>query len=280
MCVFVVQINEREQANKRGKRKKERVKVAIEIVSHTGVELGGQVDETRRHKQSDVHLNLNLKMDPHFRRAQETSSTLAPTLVSDSGGGSGGASASLLSGGGHNASGGAQVGDLEQRISVSLECFKTLLIEQSSAALALIDPSADIKHGGHEQAGRAANSNQQLGNRFLVDLNTLEGYNNTNRSLVKLATNETQPLGQGKWLDLVQLERKLPAIQSAYALEALNEHWQLVLVICYSLTAITSFILNIITVIVLARCQRSELRKYLINLSLSDLLMSLFSIRK
>lgn len=65
-----------------------------------------------------------------------------------------------------------------------------------------------------------------------------------------------------------------------YQLEALSEEWQLYLAIIYTLTAIASFILNIITVIVLWRCKRSELKKYLINLSVSDLLMSMFSIRK
>lgn len=63
-------------------------------------------------------------------------------------------------------------------------------------------------------------------------------------------------------------------------LEALSARFQVYLATLYSLTAITSFVLNVITVIVLWRSQKTELRKYLINLSLSDLLMSLFSIRK
>lgn len=65
-----------------------------------------------------------------------------------------------------------------------------------------------------------------------------------------------------------------------YRLEALSEPWQIFLASLYSLTAITSFVLNVITVIVLARYRHSELRKYLINLSVSDLLMSCLSIRK
>lgn len=69
-------------------------------------------------------------------------------------------------------------------------------------------------------------------------------------------------------------------MEPPYQLEALSEEWQLYLAIIYTLTAIASFILNIITVIVLWRCKRSELKKYLINLSVSDLLMSMFSIRK
>lgn len=71
---------------------------------------------------------------------------------------------------------------------------------------------------------------------------------------------------------------KSEAVQ--YQLEALSERWQIYLAIIYTFTAITSFLLNAMTVIVLARCRRSELRKYLINLSMSDLLMSLLSIRK
>lgn len=70
----------------------------------------------------------------------------------------------------------------------------------------------------------------------------------------------------------------LPEI--TYPLEALSEPWQTFLIILYSLTALTSVVLNVITVIVLSRCRRTELRKYLINLSMSDLLMSLFSIRE
>lgn len=69
-------------------------------------------------------------------------------------------------------------------------------------------------------------------------------------------------------------------LDTQYQLEALSERWQIYLAILYSLTAITSFILNVITVVVLARSHRCVLRQYLINLSMSDLLMSLFSIRK
>lgn len=68
--------------------------------------------------------------------------------------------------------------------------------------------------------------------------------------------------------------------EPVYQLEALGERWQIMMAIVYSLTAITSFALNVVTVMVLWRYRRSELRKYLINLSMSDLLMSLFSIRK
>lgn len=70
----------------------------------------------------------------------------------------------------------------------------------------------------------------------------------------------------------------LDQYDAPFQLEALNEEWQLYLTILYTLTAITSFLLNVVTVIVLSRGQRSELKKYLINLSVGDLLMSCFSI--
>lgn len=65
-----------------------------------------------------------------------------------------------------------------------------------------------------------------------------------------------------------------------YGLEALSGRWQIYLAVLYTLTAVTSFVMNIVTVIVLSRGRKSELKKYLINLSVSDLLMSMFSIRK
>lgn len=65
-----------------------------------------------------------------------------------------------------------------------------------------------------------------------------------------------------------------------YRLEALFDNCQTFLVVLYSLTAIASFLLNVITVVVLARSKGSELRKYLMNLSFSDLIMSLLSIRE
>jgi len=64
-------------------------------------------------------------------------------------------------------------------------------------------------------------------------------------------------------------------------LEAL-EFWpyQVILVILYSTTAFISLASNLITIIVLIKGDRisSELWKYLINLSVSDIAMSLFSI--
>lgn len=60
------------------------------------------------------------------------------------------------------------------------------------------------------------------------------------------------------------------------------EFWpyQVILIILYSATAFLSLASNLITIIVLLKGDRisSELWKYLINLSVSDIAMSLFSI--
>lgn len=66
----------------------------------------------------------------------------------------------------------------------------------------------------------------------------------------------------------------------AYPLEALGEFWQLFLIFLYSFTAIMSILFNVVAVTVLLSCRKSKLRKYLLNLSMSDLLMSLLSIRE
>lgn len=81
-------------------------------------------------------------------------------------------------------------------------------------------------------------------------------------------------------LSFNELSDSLTASAGDMPLEALSSQWQQVIVTIYTITAITSIILNIITVIVLWRGRRGELRKYLINLSLSDLLLSALSIRK
>lgn len=85
---------------------------------------------------------------------------------------------------------------------------------------------------------------------------------------------------ENKTIDLYDLFDLLPSFRDDKDLNALSYGWQITLGVIYSLTAITSFLLNAITVLVLSKCQRSELRKYLISLSMSDLLMSCFSIRK
>ena len=64
------------------------------------------------------------------------------------------------------------------------------------------------------------------------------------------------------------------------ALDALSEKWQVFLIILYSTTAGVSLAINIVTIIVLFNGERisSEIWKFLLNLSISDILMSLFSI--
>lgn len=63
-------------------------------------------------------------------------------------------------------------------------------------------------------------------------------------------------------------------------LELLSANWQIVLVILYSLTAALALIGNVISIWVLTSGKRSskELRIFLVNLSLSDITMALFSI--
>nr|XP_027195484.1 QRFP-like peptide receptor [Dermatophagoides pteronyssinus] len=67
---------------------------------------------------------------------------------------------------------------------------------------------------------------------------------------------------------------------SEQSLEALDENYQIFLIILYSFTACFAFISNFLTIIVMwkgKRCSR-DLRKFLINLSVTDLLMALFTI--
>lgn len=63
-------------------------------------------------------------------------------------------------------------------------------------------------------------------------------------------------------------------------LEALSFPWQVFLITLYSTTAFFSLASNIITIIVLCKGERlsSELWKFLLNLSISDILMAIFSI--
>ena len=63
-------------------------------------------------------------------------------------------------------------------------------------------------------------------------------------------------------------------------LEALNSWKQYLLTALYSSTSLFAFVGNIVSIIVLIVGKRSspELKKYLINLSISDILMALFSI--
>ncbi len=63
-------------------------------------------------------------------------------------------------------------------------------------------------------------------------------------------------------------------------LEACDSWKQLLLTLLYLLTSLVSFSGNIVSIVVLIVGKRSssELKKYLINLSVSDILMALFSI--
>lgn len=149
-------------------------------------------------------------------------------------------------------------------------CVKELLIhgdtndlahELISSSLTFIEPEA-----GSDNRGQKASLNGTL-----VDLSTLNGLMPNklaggNISLVRL--------------DLDKLSMRLPAEENNFRLEALDDQWQLYLRVLYSITAIISILLNLITVIVLYRAKPSELRKYLINLAIGDLFMSCFSIRK
>ena len=63
-------------------------------------------------------------------------------------------------------------------------------------------------------------------------------------------------------------------------LELLSTNWQVFLVILYSLTAAIALIGNVISIWVITTGKRSskELRIFLVNLSLSDIIMACFSI--
>ena len=63
-------------------------------------------------------------------------------------------------------------------------------------------------------------------------------------------------------------------------LEALEEPFQTILDILYILTALLAFLLNIfaLSVILMAKRTSSELKKYLSNLAIVDLLIAVFSI--
>ncbi|KAF7488833.1 Neuromedin-K receptor [Sarcoptes scabiei] len=72
----------------------------------------------------------------------------------------------------------------------------------------------------------------------------------------------------------------LASFNKTYDLELLDRRWQISLIALYSATAIFSLLANIFAVIILLSINRStsEIWKYLINLSVSDILMSMFSI--
>jgi len=93
--------------------------------------------------------------------------------------------------------------------------------------------------------------------------------------------NFSKLLASSRWeLNYSKLAQQFPIYSETMDLEALNKNWQFLIVIVYTFTAIASFLLNSVTVFVLLRGKRSELGRYLISLSVSDLLLSLLSIRK
>lgn len=70
------------------------------------------------------------------------------------------------------------------------------------------------------------------------------------------------------------------ANSTTYDLSLLNNRWQTLLIVLYSGTAILSFTSNVLAIFILFSPDRinSELWKYLVNLSIADILMALFSI--
>ncbi|KAH9413990.1 hypothetical protein DERP_012367 [Dermatophagoides pteronyssinus] len=72
----------------------------------------------------------------------------------------------------------------------------------------------------------------------------------------------------------------LASLNNTYELELLNDRWQIILIVWYSSTAILSLISNILAIFILITSDRfmSEIWKYLVNLSVADILMAMFSI--
>ncbi|KAH7637591.1 myokinin receptor-like protein [Dermatophagoides farinae] len=72
----------------------------------------------------------------------------------------------------------------------------------------------------------------------------------------------------------------LASLNNTYELELLNNEWQMILIVWYSSTAILSLISNVLAIFILIKCDRfmSEIWKYLVNLSIADILMAMFSI--
>lgn len=98
---------------------------------------------------------------------------------------------------------------------------------------------------------------------------------------LSMSLNATLPDGLSMWAsDANNTASSNNNNNNVYQLEALSEKYQVYVACVYTVTAIASLILNVVTLIVLNRYRHSSLRKYLINLCVSDLLMSLFSIRK
>lgn len=150
--------------------------------------------------------------------------------------------------------------------SVILSC----LVQAGQPVLDQFSQTSSSSSSASGSASASSSSSRSVANRTLAS----HEISSQSPSIALSLGNQTQAHDSAK-------AQMIQAIESPdVSLEALSERWQVYLVILYTLTAIVSFVLNALTVIVLSRCKRSELRKYLINLSMSDLLMSCFSIRK
>ena len=76
------------------------------------------------------------------------------------------------------------------------------------------------------------------------------------------------------------LEESIPVLETKYRLEKIDERWQFRLGALCALTTLVSVAMNLLTVAVLLRSRRGELWEYLVNLSVSDLLISFCFFRK
>ncbi|UXI21734.1 nuclear pore complex protein Nup85 [Sarcoptes scabiei] len=91
---------------------------------------------------------------------------------------------------------------------------------------------------------------------------------------------DNQLSDQNSIIDRNNQSIEIRRIDSFEELELLNKNWQILIITLYTLTAIVALIGNLIAICVLVFGRRSskELRFFLVNLSLSDILMAIFSI--
>lgn len=103
-------------------------------------------------------------------------------------------------------------------------------------------------------------------------MDALKIYRNYN---VSIFVNSTVDYASNRSVD------ELEALYDDYSILETLDYWphQVILIALYSLIAVVSFILNTVTIAVLVKCDKSissELHLYLINLSVADIVMSLF----
>lgn len=98
---------------------------------------------------------------------------------------------------------------------------------------------------------------------------------NTSTTTLSPWTPITTPL-----VDLFEQQKPTRSYQSYQELELLSSNWQICLIVLYTLTAAIALFGNIIAIWVITTGKRSskELKLFLVNLSLADITMSLFSI--